>query len=106
MLSLASKQGEKLNLYSVLKKSVDNACGPHTAAQIDAPLKNFQQIRDELVQITPSRSDTHALERLINSAKSYISMWSTISQSFSFGKEKVLPLPIKLGQYRRKVHMV
>ncbi len=90
MLSLGFKQGEKVNIYVPLKKAVDEACGPQIADQIDAPLRNFQQIRDQLLLLSVHpRSDSPVLESLIGQAKIYVSMWATISNSFSFGTDKV-----------------
>ena len=90
MLTLGIKPGEKINLYTPLKKAVEEACGLQIASQIDAPLKNFQQTRDDLLQVSSFRNDSTALEKLASAAKMYLSMWSCISQSFSFGPGKVI----------------
>jgi len=108
MLPLASKQSEKLDFYTALRKSVEIANGPQVAAQIEGPLKKLQQLRDELLDLPARRNDTAALENLAASGKTYISMWSSIAQSFTFGKEKVktLALIASLGQCGYKICMV
>lgn len=90
MLSLTTKQSEKLDLYPLLRKNVEETCGPQIWAPIDIPVRHFQELRDSLLQIAMFRNDMASMENLIGSAKTYISMWNSISQSFTFGKERVL----------------
>ncbi len=106
MLSLGFKQGEKLNIYELLKRTMDELYGPQLSSQIDAPLKNFQHIRDELLNIPAHRSDSNALSSLIGDAKIYVSMWATICNSFSFGKDKVKLHLELLGEPKHDVRMV
>ena len=89
MLQLASKQSEKIDLYSLIKKNVEESNGPQVFAAIDGSVKQLQIFRDELLQLASLRSDSVALEKLSNTAKSYLNLWANISQSFTFGKEKV-----------------
>ncbi len=89
MLSLPSKQGERIDLYTPLIKNIEEAFGPQVSSQVDGPLKKLQQLRDEVLQLASVRNDTAALDNLANSAKIYISMWNSIAQSFTFGREKV-----------------
>jgi len=83
------KHGEKVDIYQPLIKFITQVSGRDTAPRIDAPLRNFQQIRDELLQTTSSRNDSTALENLVNSAYSYISMWGCIEKNLPFGPHKV-----------------
>ena len=92
MLTIQSRQTEKIDLYNSLSKNVEEASGPQIVAQVDGTFRTLQQFREELTRIPEVRNDTVALEKLSISAKLYISMWSTVSQSFTFGKEKVCSL--------------
>lgn len=83
------KQGEKVDIYQPLTKFITQVSGQKAAAQIDAPLRNFQQTRDELLQITSSRHDSTALENSVSNAYGYISMWGCIEKSLPFGSDKV-----------------
>lgn len=82
------KHGEKTNIYHLLATFIVQVSGPQVASQIDAPLRNFQQTRDEILQITSFRNDSAALESLISNTNSYISMWQCIEKSLPFGPAK------------------
>jgi hypothetical protein len=88
MLSLPTKQGEKVDLYKSLMKSIQSTSGEQIATQLEPVLKRLQQCRDNLLQIAGYRNDSTALDKLADECKEYISMWNNISQSFTFGKSK------------------
>ena len=88
MLSLAIKQSEKIDLYTLLLKSVEEANGPQVSAQLEPTFKKLQQLRDDLLQISNFRNDGVAMEKLADEAKTYVSIWAGISQSFTFGSER------------------
>ena len=90
MLSLGIKHGEKLNLYDPIHMFISKVSGTQIASRMGAPLKNFQQIRDELVQITSLRGDNVTLETLIENANMYISILACIASILPFGIGKVL----------------
>ena len=89
MLSLATKQADKLDLYTPIKKNLEQLGDPQFAAQLEIPLQTLQRSRDELLQIASFRSDSAALDRLAATAQAYLTIWNTVSQSFAFGKERV-----------------
>ena len=105
MLSMGMKQGEKVELYFPIKEFLENTIGSEATSQIDTPLKNFQQTREELLKIGFCRNDSSALEHLIVSGNMYISMHSTISNNMSFGLNKVIT-QIILGKPKDRVHLV
>jgi len=88
MIPLATKQGEKVDLYTPLLKSVEDSSGPQISSALEPVFKKLQQYRDEFLQISGYRSNTSDLEKLTIKAKAYLTMWDAISQSFTFGKEK------------------
>jgi programmed cell death 6-interacting protein len=88
MLSLSTKQGEKLDLYKPLISTIEATNGPQVANQLEPVLKRLQQYRDNIIQVAGYRNDNVALEKLANESKEYISIWNNISQSFTFGKAK------------------
>jgi len=88
MLSLPSKQGERVQLFEPLMKSIQSSSGEEIAGQLEPMLKRLQQYRDDLLQISAYRNDNIKLEMLANECKEYISMWNNIAQSFTFGKFK------------------
>jgi len=89
MLTLALKNGNPVDLYTPLYKSIFSVCGPETASQIDSPLKSLQKVREDLLNVLTFHGDTPKLEKLTNSVMTYLSMWASITQGFSFGKGKV-----------------
>lgn len=82
------KHGDKVDIYQPLIKFITQASGREAASQIEAPLRNFQQTRNDLLQITSSRNDSAALESIVNNAYSYISMWGYIEKNLPFGPYK------------------
>eukprot|EP00826_Nyctotherus_ovalis_P001221 TRINITY_DN1016_c0_g1_i11.p1 TRINITY_DN1016_c0_g1~~TRINITY_DN1016_c0_g1_i11.p1 ORF type:complete len:675 (+),score=180.50 TRINITY_DN1016_c0_g1_i11:229-2253(+) len=88
MLSLPTKQAEKVNLYKGIMSSIEASAGSQVSAQLEPVLKRLQQYRDNLLQVAGFRNDSVALEKLADEAKEYISIWNNISQSFTFGKSK------------------
>lgn len=88
MLSLPTKQGEKVDLYKPLMSAIESANGPQVSTQLEPVLKRLQQYRDNLLQVAGFRNDSVALEKLADEAKEYISIWNNVSQSFTFGKSK------------------
>eukprot|EP00826_Nyctotherus_ovalis_P001219 TRINITY_DN1016_c0_g1_i1.p1 TRINITY_DN1016_c0_g1~~TRINITY_DN1016_c0_g1_i1.p1 ORF type:complete len:622 (+),score=216.51 TRINITY_DN1016_c0_g1_i1:229-2094(+) len=88
MLSLPTKQAEKVNLYKGIMSSIEASAGSQVSAQLEPVLKRLQQYRDNLLQVAGFRNDSVALEKLADEAKEYISIWNNISQSFTFGKTK------------------
>lgn len=88
MLSLPSKQGEKVDLYKPLLSNVEAIGGAQISSQLEPVLKRLQQYRDDLLQLAGFRNDSVALEKLAGESKEYISIWNNISQSFTFGKSK------------------
>ena len=83
------KLSNKIDLYQLIKNFIEINSDSETASRIDAPLRNFQQIRDNLIQTTSYRNDPEALEELIDNANLYISMWSCITKNLPFGVRKV-----------------
>lgn len=83
------KQGERVSIYQPLSKFIEQTLGHDAASQLDAPLRNFQQTRDELLKTTSFRIDSPALEGLISNTNSYISMWTCIEKNLPFGPDKV-----------------
>lgn len=88
MLSLPTKQGEKVDLYKPLMKAIEASSGSQIASQLEPVLKRLQQHRDNLLQVAGYRNDSVALDKLADECKEYISMWNNISQGFTFGKSK------------------
>jgi hypothetical protein len=89
MITLQTKQTEPIDLYNGLKKCVEETSGPQIVGELEGSLRTLQQCRNDLMQVAAVRNDVVALEKLAVSGKLYYSMWSTVSQSFTFGKEKV-----------------
>ena len=83
------KPGEKINLYRSLKELIARVSGPEASERIDAPLKSFQQTRDEILEIASHRKDCAFLERLIGETCVYISVWNCISKNVSIGPGEV-----------------
>lgn len=88
MLSLATKQGEKVDLYKPLLRIIEATSGAEISNQLEPVLKRLQQYRDDLLQVAGYRNDNVALEKLVAETKEYISMWNNVSQGFTFGKAK------------------
>jgi len=88
MLSLPTKQGEKIDLYKAFMSAIEAANGPQVSAQLEPVLKKLQQHRDYILQVSGYRNDSVALTKLADQAKEYISVWKDVSQSFTFGTSK------------------
>eukprot|EP00826_Nyctotherus_ovalis_P030033 TRINITY_DN2383_c0_g7_i2.p1 TRINITY_DN2383_c0_g7~~TRINITY_DN2383_c0_g7_i2.p1 ORF type:complete len:131 (-),score=9.82 TRINITY_DN2383_c0_g7_i2:47-439(-) len=99
MLSMIRKEGVKVQLYLPIKEYVISVSGTEAAAQLDPILKNFSETRDELLQPASHRNDSDALQRLIQNANMYISMWTTISGCIPFGQSDVRAGVNSLGKH-------
>jgi programmed cell death 6-interacting protein len=69
-------------------KNIQESSGPEIASKLEPTFKRLQQLRDSLSKLSVSRSNTGELERVSNEIKEYLSIFSGISQSFTFGKDK------------------
>ena len=92
ILSLQCKQFDKLDLYASLYKNVDVAYGPQISEQVAQALSSLQKARDDLLNTDKNRNDITALDKLAEASKMYISIWSKVEQSFTFGTEPVLSI--------------
>jgi len=99
MLSLGIKLGEYIDLYTQIRKHIEEFVGKDSGEKIEAPLKNFQGIRNELLQFASYQKNPSLIEKTISSTNVYISMWSCISKNLSFGIGKV----IFLNKYREEL---
>lgn len=88
MISLNFKQSEKIDIYTPLSKNIQENAGPEMLAKLEPTLKRFQQLRESLIKIAAPRSDIGEMERVANDIKEYLSIWTNLSQSFTFGKDK------------------
>ena len=92
MFTLGIKQSEKVDLCGPIKSYIETAYNTQLATQAHPIIFKLQQAREELIQYPNYRHDSTAMRRFLDTAKTYISMWSVLSQSFTFGMEKVLLL--------------
>ena len=90
MISLGLKQGDRVDVYGPFKRCIETSYGPQIAAQADATLRAFQQARDEVLQGYTYRNDPAALDKVLAGSKYYLSVWATLCQSFTIGREQVL----------------
>jgi len=88
MISLNFKQTDKADIYTPLIKNIQESSGPEIGSKLEPTIKRFQQLRDSLLKISVSRSDNEGLEKVGNDIKEYLSVFSNISQGFTFGKDK------------------
>eukprot|EP00826_Nyctotherus_ovalis_P033138 TRINITY_DN2673_c0_g1_i4.p1 TRINITY_DN2673_c0_g1~~TRINITY_DN2673_c0_g1_i4.p1 ORF type:complete len:566 (-),score=177.68 TRINITY_DN2673_c0_g1_i4:870-2567(-) len=88
MITLNFKQTDKIDIYTPLTRNIQETSGPETSATLEPTIKRFQQLRDNLIKISVPRSDNGELERVGRDLKEYLSMWTNISQGFTFGKGK------------------
>lgn len=88
MITLNFKQTDKIDIYTPLIKNIQETSGPETSTVLDPTIKRFQQLRESLTKISAPRGDNGELERVGKDLKEYLSMWTNISQGFTFGRDK------------------
>lgn len=88
MLPLPVKQGEKINLFDPLMENIKSEFGPQVAERLENTLRLLQEYRNSLIETQKYIADMSSLKRVAMQSKIYLSMWSSVCQSFTFGPEK------------------
>jgi len=88
MLSLPVKKGEKIDLADSLLANIKSEFGPQLATRMENTLRLMQEYRECLIDIQKYLFDTNSLKRIEMQSKIYLSIWSSVCQSFIFGPEE------------------
>jgi len=83
------RQSVKCDIASLLMRVGSSSfSGLH---KLKPTFSKLQQLRDSLVQISPHIYDKVELEKLIDKAKEYLTMWNFISEKLNLNTESSLP---------------
>lgn len=88
MISLPTKQTDKVDLFAPLLRNMQESCGPQLSGQAKLVLERLQLLRNELTDLSTIRSNPSATRQIIEALKEYLNIWNCIIRSFIFGNDK------------------
>ena len=89
MLSLKAKQGQTLDLQTLLANNIAGRVAAPLAAQMTEHFAKLGMLRELLIHIDTTNPSSCNLDELINAASCYLKMWSAIAPGFVFGSKPV-----------------
>ena len=88
MLGLPTKKTDQIDIFKPFMSNVSEGSGPQKVERVKSILNNLQNLRNNLINPELIVSNSTAVTKFEGEAKLYLSMWSCICKSFTFGNEK------------------